>query len=166
MNILLTLKSRAIHRDKKRYADPTRYDPSRWAGDNSNSAESATLADATKRDHFVFGAGRRMCQGMHIADRSLFLAMSRTLWAFNIGRAVDEQTGKELMPEEPYFEDGLFMCPKPFPSNITPRGPERVERVKQELDQAKTLLDENLQWKTVPEGLKWKDYDEDKSNIH
>ncbi|KAF2644245.1 cytochrome P450 [Massarina eburnea CBS 473.64] len=148
-----------ISNDPKRHPDPRNYDPSRWANDSQNSAQAALNADPTKRDHFVFGAGRRMCQGMHIADRSLFLAMSRTLWAFEFKRAIDEKTGQEIIPDEDNVVDGLFMCPKPFPANIVPRSAAKVARVEEEVGEVMKLLDEYLQWKTVPDGLKWKDYE-------
>ncbi|KAF2685185.1 cytochrome P450 [Lentithecium fluviatile CBS 122367] len=148
-----------ISNDPKRHPDPRNYDPSRWANDPQNSAQAALNADPTKRDHFVFGAGRRMCQGMHIADRSLFLAMSRTLWAFDFKRAIDEKTGQEIIPDENNVVDGLFMCPKPFAANIVPRSANKVARVEQEASEVMKLLDEGLQWKTVPDGLKWKDYE-------
>ncbi|PFH62264.1 hypothetical protein XA68_14395 [Ophiocordyceps unilateralis] len=149
----------AIHNDPKRHAEPRRYNPSRWAGDDQNSAQAAVNADATKRDHYVFGAGRRMCQGMHIADRSLFLAMSRTLWAFDIKRAVDETTGQEIVPDVNNIVDGLFVCPQPFKAKIVPRSEHKVARVQEEWGAMLELLDDTMQWKTVPEGLKWKDYE-------
>jgi hypothetical protein len=36
------------------------------------------------RDHFAFGAGRRICPGYHVAERSFFIGFSRLLWAFDI----------------------------------------------------------------------------------
>ncbi|KAI0430783.1 cytochrome P450 [Xylaria sp. FL1042] len=149
----------AIHNDPKRHPDPRRYDPSRWAGDDQNSIQAALNADPTKRDHFTFGAGRRMCQGMHIADRSLFLGMSRILWAFDLKPAVDAQTGREILPDVNNVVDGLFVCPQPFPANIVPRSASRAVRVKEEWKVVQHLLDEKKQWKTVPEGLKWRDYE-------
>jgi cytochrome P450 len=54
------------------------------------------LPDCAQRDHFTFGAGRRICPGIHIADRSLFVAVSRLLWGFKIEPGRDAE-GK-LMP--------------------------------------------------------------------
>lgn len=45
--------------------------------------------DSFKRLHFAFGAGRRVCPGLHVAERSLFLAISGILWGFTIERARD-----------------------------------------------------------------------------
>ena len=85
--------------------------------------------------------------------------MSRTLWAFDFKRAIDEKTGQEIIPDENNVLDGLFMSPKPFTANIVPRSKSKIMRVEQEVNKVMELLDENLQWKTVPEGLKWKDYE-------
>lgn len=152
--------NRAISNDSERHKDPRRFDPSRWEGDSQNSADAAANPDASKRDHFAFGAGRRICQGMHIADRSLFLAISRTLWAFDFKRAVDRQTGQEIVPDMNDLADGLFTAPSPFQASIVPRSVSRAALVRQYWDEASELLDETLQWNTVPEGLIWKDYEE------
>ncbi|RYP78222.1 hypothetical protein DL771_000699 [Monosporascus sp. 5C6A] len=149
----------AIQNDPERHPDPRRFDPSRWAGDDQTSADAAINPDVTKRDNFVFGAGRRICQGMHIADRSLFLAISRTLWAFDFKPAVDEKTGQEIIPDMDDLADGLFICPNPFKANIAPRSELKGTLVKKEWDQVRELLDESMQWKTVPEGLIWRDYE-------
>ncbi|KAK8862915.1 cytochrome P450 [Apiospora arundinis] len=149
----------AVAHDPKRHPDPSRFDPTRWAHDQQTSAEAAKNTDATKRDHFVFGAGRRLCQGMHIADRSLFLAMSRLLWAFDFRRAVDESTGREIVPDMGDLTEGIFVLPRPFQARITPRSESRARRVREEWDKVAALLDEDMQWKTVPEGLVWRDYE-------
>ncbi|KAK3948433.1 cytochrome P450 [Pseudoneurospora amorphoporcata] len=46
---------------------------------------------------YTFGAGRRICQGLHVADDFLFLSIARLMWAFNFDRAIDPQTGKEIV---------------------------------------------------------------------
>jgi cytochrome P450 family 619 len=44
-------------------------------------------ADPARRDHFAFGAGRRVCPGYHVAERSLATAIMRILRAFDVGAA-------------------------------------------------------------------------------
>ncbi|KIA75782.1 hypothetical protein HK57_00396 [Aspergillus ustus] len=149
----------AIHNDPKRHPNPRTYDPSRWASDWQNSMQAALNVDPSQRDHFTFGAGRRMCQGMHIADRSLFLAMARTLWAFDFKPAVDERTGQEIVPDVDDIVDGLFVCPRAFPARIVPRDEGKRKRVEEEWGVVAGLLDDGGQWKSVPKGLKWRDYD-------
>ncbi|KAI1081433.1 cytochrome P450 [Whalleya microplaca] len=147
-----------IHNDAMRHPNPRRFDPARWKDDNQTSAEAANNPDATKRDHFLFGAGRRLCQGMHIADRSLFLAISRLLWAFDFRKAVDEATGEEIVPDMGDLTEGLLIQPKPFKADIVPRSAFKAERVREEWSKMTELLDDEMQWKNVPEGLIWKDF--------
>ncbi|KAK4981121.1 hypothetical protein LTR66_001475 [Elasticomyces elasticus] len=149
----------AVQNDPVRHPQPRVFDPTRWKNDTQNSAEAASNPDVTKRDHFVFGAGRRICQGMHIADRSLFLAISRLLWAFNFNRAIDEHTKKEIVPDMDDLKDGLFILPNPFRADIVPRDANKARRVRNEWAQMQELLDQDGQWRTVPEALIWKDYE-------
>ncbi|CAG8950033.1 hypothetical protein HYFRA_00004367 [Hymenoscyphus fraxineus] len=147
----------AVHNDPKRHPNPRQFDPMRYIGDEQTSTNSSNNPDATKRDHFVFGAGRRKCQGMHIADRSLFLAIGRLLWAFNFERLLDPETNQEIIPDMNDLAEGVMMLPKPFQTKITPRSAEKAECIRNEWGQMEELLDELAQWKVVPEGLVWGD---------
>ncbi|KAF2828007.1 cytochrome P450 [Ophiobolus disseminans] len=147
----------AIHNDPQRHPDPRRFDPMRYADDDQTAAEAANNADASQRDHFVFGAGRRLCQGMHIAERSLFLAISRLLWAFDLRTARNEY-GVEVVPDAEDLTEGLLIQPKPFPASIVPRSDDKAEKVREEWEKMEELLDEEMQWNVLPEGLIWKEY--------
>ncbi|KAI8631713.1 cytochrome P450 [Xylariaceae sp. FL1651] len=156
----------SIHNDPCRYPDPRRFDPSRWAHDNQTTAEAATNRDVSKRDHFVFGAGRRLCQGMHIAERNIFLTISRLLWAFDIKRPVDKSTGQEIVPDMENLTEGLLVGPKPFNADIKPRNAFKASRIHAEWEKMTELLDSDMQWKTVPEGLIWRDYEPDEADAN
>jgi hypothetical protein len=149
---------RALNYDPKRYPNPELFDPTRWENDTQSSAEATSNPDATKRDHFAFGAGRRICQGMHIADRSLFLAISRLLWAFDFCPALDKDTGKALLPRLDDNTDGLASWPKTFKADIRPRDISKAEVIRQEWSKMRELLDDELQWRILPEGMIWKEY--------
>ncbi|ROW04275.1 hypothetical protein VSDG_00895 [Cytospora chrysosperma] len=143
-----------IHMDPKRFTNPRTFDPSRYLGDNQTSSEAAMNGDVSKRDHFGFGAGRRLCQGLHIADRSLFLSIARLLWAFNLEKAVDER-GEEIMPDPDNLSQGLLVHPRPFPASITPRSKHHAELVRKEWEDCQVFLDDEKQWTEVPEGMKF-----------
>ncbi|KUJ09662.1 cytochrome P450 [Mollisia scopiformis] len=150
----------AIHMDPKRHLNPRAFDPSRYANDFQTASEAASNSDASKRDHFVFGAGRRLCQGMHIAERSLFLGISRMLWAFNFEKARDEE-GKEIIPDIDKLTEGLFVFPQPFPAKISPRSEKHARKIREEWASAQELLDEQKQWKEVPKGMVFSTYTPD-----
>ncbi|KAK5128967.1 hypothetical protein LTR85_000300 [Meristemomyces frigidus] len=124
-----------IHNDPVRAPEPRRFDPSRFKDDRLGLYDSAANPDATKRDQFTFGAGRRICSGMHVAERSLFLAMSRILWAFDINPQLDS-IGKPIMPEQDNITQGFVCMPEEYQAKITPRSKERAQMVEAEWQQA------------------------------
>lgn len=119
--------------------------------------DAANNADATKRDHFGFGAGRRRCQGMHIADRSIFLALSRLLWVFDFKRKIDPVSGQEMVPNRDDMVDGILSMPKAFKVNIVPRDAYKAQCIREEWKEVSKMLDDDMQWRDVPKGLIWGD---------
>ena len=100
-----------------------------------------------------------MCQGMHIAERSLFLAISRLLWAFEFEPGKSEH-GEVELPDADDLTEGMLVQPKPFKANIVPRDEEKARVLREEWDKMGSLLGEDEQWKVLPEGLIWKEYDD------
>lgn len=149
---MLILLPRAIHMDPERSENPRVFNPDRFEGDNTSLYQSA-VGDTTKRDNFVFGAGRRMCQGIHIAERSLFLGISRLIWAFTFEPALDAQG----IPVKYDIEDlvgGITVQPSKYRARITPRSSDKVKIIRDSVAECKELLDPvTLQWKKVPEGM-------------
>lgn len=148
---------RAIHNDAERYPEPRTFNPRRWAGDDQTAAQSATNPDVSQRDHFMFGAGRRMCQGIHIAERSLYLGISRLLWAFDFRPGIDPVTGREVpLSDDDPLQGGVFVMPRPFPARITPRDADKARAVRGAWEEVSgRFLDGALQWKEVPKVSIW-----------
>jgi cytochrome P450 len=142
----------AVHMDPSRHENPRAFDPSRYLQDSTNSVESTQSPDASQRDHFSFGVGRRVCQGMHVADRSMFLVIARLMWAFDISKAVDAD-GNEITPDQDDLVGGFLMQPRVFPVRITPRSELRAAKVREAWAKRQELLDGELQWKEVPKGM-------------
>lgn len=151
------MSHRAVHNNPEQYPNPRTFDPRRYM-DHEYYPQTAANTEVT-RDHFAFGAGRRRCQGIHIAERSLFLSISRLLWAFDFKRAVDPVTKLEIFPSMDDLSDGAFTQPNTFPARIVPRSEEKARRVGEEWGKVLELLDGDMQWRTVPEGLIWRDYE-------
>jgi cytochrome P450 len=143
-----------IHNDAARYPEPRRFNPSHYSNDKQSAFDAAINADVTQRDHFTFGAGRRICPGMHIAERSLYLAIARILWAFDIRPAKDLQ-GNDILPDPHQLTQGFACEPLEYNADIRPRSQARAEAVLREWKEAESsLLDpETKQWKKIPPGM-------------
>lgn len=142
--------------DEKRNPRPRDFDPTRFENDLQSEHESATNKDPDQRQNWIFGAGRRLCQGMHIAERSLFMGMARMLWAFNFERPVDER-GVPIPVDIDDLVGGVTVQPANFKINITPRSKERANIVRKAW---KDCEDHQLdpvtkQWVAVPPGMKF-----------
>ncbi|EXJ66231.1 uncharacterized protein A1O5_10847 [Cladophialophora psammophila CBS 110553] len=87
----------ALHYDPERYPEPGRFNPARFLGTRAlelSAGECINVSDPCDRDHWSFGAGRRVCPGYTLAENSLFILTARLLWAFDIIAPVDTATGK------------------------------------------------------------------------
>ncbi|KAJ4308279.1 hypothetical protein N0V84_012188 [Fusarium piperis] len=124
-----------------------------WFKDDHTTLYQSATGDTKKRDNFVFGAGRRLCQGIHIAERSLFLGVSRLIWAFDFSPAKDEM-GKPVQYDIEDLVGGITIQPNDFPAIITPRTPEKANIIRDEALECQKLLDPITgQWKKIPEGM-------------
>ncbi|KAH8886617.1 cytochrome P450 [Thozetella sp. PMI_491] len=124
----------AIHWDPEKWDSPDSYSPERYMSDTHTTAESINLPDGQMRDHFTYGAGRRICPGMHLAQNSLYINMARTLWAFDIQRAKNFD-GTEMQPEV-RTEPGFLMVPARFRANLVPRSEKHADIIKHEWREA------------------------------
>ncbi|KAH9922938.1 cytochrome P450 [Fomitopsis serialis] len=107
-NTVMVLNCYSLHQNEERYAEALEFNPDRFMGDNLSSTESSKLANPMDRDHWAFGAGRRICPGMLVAEKELFLAVSRLLWAFCIAAV----PGKPPCLEE--YDGNSGRTPLPF----------------------------------------------------
>ncbi|KAF2017474.1 cytochrome P450 [Aaosphaeria arxii CBS 175.79] len=124
---VVVLNTWTMHHDKKRWSNPdnpSEFNPDRYIDDPTLSSTSANLSDPFARDHWMFGAGRRICPGMMVAEREIWLTIARMLWAFEMIQ----------IPEKPIDlkeYDGLSgRSPVPFEIQLKPRF-EGVEKVLQ-----------------------------------
>ncbi|KAJ7578133.1 cytochrome P450 [Mycena floridula] len=89
----------AITRDETAYPDPESFIPERFI-----------KSDGSLNDDdmgYVFGFGRRVCVGRHLAQGTMWLAVASILATFNISKAKDAN-GNEIPIVEDY-SDGLVM---------------------------------------------------------
>lgn len=98
------------------------------------------LCTQVKANENDTGHGRRLCPGIHLADRNLFHAISKILWAFNIEKATDPATGKPIEPDTDVvtgYREGLTACAYDFPVKLTVRSQARRDAIEREYKEAR-----------------------------
>ncbi|KAK5130310.1 hypothetical protein LTR08_002234 [Meristemomyces frigidus] len=130
-----------LQHDPARFAQPEDFDPEHFAGCTELATELAN-GSWQKRDHYGYGAGRRFCPGAHLAERNLFLAVAKLLWAFDIVPGKDAEgrvVRPDLDPATGYCE-GFLVCARDFPAEFRVRGAERRETILGEVGEAEREL--------------------------
>jgi len=99
----------AINLNEEYYPNPQLFNPSRFLEEGDSRFLPELRGNKThpaKSGHSSFGWGRRICPGADLAANSLFIALSKLVWAF------------EILPSEKYdtfaYTDGFNIRPKPF----------------------------------------------------
>ncbi|KAG0703344.1 cytochrome P450 [Suillus ampliporus] len=101
----------AMTHNETKYPSADEFKPERFLHeDGSLTSDTMSLA---------FGWGRRMCAGRHLADASLWIAITSFLAIFSVHKALDEH-GKTI-PVVPKFSTGIIIHPEEFPCRIIPR---------------------------------------------
>ncbi|KAG2039830.1 cytochrome P450 [Suillus americanus] len=97
-----------------KYPSPDEFKPERFIHEDG-SLTSDTISS-------VFGWGRRICVGRHVADASIWIAIVNFLAFFSAHKALDEH-GMEI-PVVPKFSGGFAIHPETFSCRIVPRFPD------------------------------------------
>ena len=121
------------------YENADAYDPDRYLKHPGLATEYAASSDYQNRDHYTYGAGRRICAGIHLAERVQWRMLARLLWAFRIEHALDAN-GEKIPIDTEAYEEKLITGPKPFKVRFTPRSHEHVEVIEKELEAVSSLL--------------------------
>ncbi|KAI0633734.1 cytochrome P450 [Trametes polyzona] len=97
----------AISRDPDVYPDPEAFKPARWLDEKRKMREDLKFPN--------WGFGRRICPGLHVAERSVFINTALTFWAFEISE--DPAHPIDTMA----IKDGALAHPYPFVVRFKPR---------------------------------------------
>ncbi|OCT46787.1 hypothetical protein CLCR_01874 [Cladophialophora carrionii] len=113
----------AVHHDDAYYRHHERFMPERFLPGKDPRCTSG-MAHAPV--HYGFGVGRRECPGKHVADASLFIIISRALWAFHVKQGPHPAPSDEVVGGFPVITPALFAC------SITPRSGRVAEMIRAE----------------------------------
>jgi cytochrome P450 len=73
------------------YPEPDCFKPERFINPNGSLREDPVLAS-------IFGFGKRICPGRHLADAMFFIVVASVLSVFNIKKGDGTDGGSEMYP--------------------------------------------------------------------
>jgi len=119
-----------INMNPDRYPNPEVFWPERFESFPLSSSEYINSSDSLLRDHYTFGAGRRSCPGLVIADIDLFLSVSKILWAFDL--STPDGQPLDTSPETAFTGPNLRR-PLPFKITFRVRSEARARTIEAEM---------------------------------
>lgn len=119
-NTVISINQYAVHFDENKFSDPNAFNPERYLG-HSHRVGVYAAADPNERDHYGFGAGRRICPGMHLAENSIFIVLAKVLWAFSIHAPLGaDGVEEELDTSDLAYEPGMMTVPLRYKLRFLP----------------------------------------------
>ncbi|KAJ6564650.1 cytochrome P450 [Mycena capillaripes] len=122
-----------IFHDPELYDDPENFIPDRYL--LTENGTKPGVDGRGLRPTFMFGAGRRICPGLHLAQNSININTMNLLWAFNFTTDTNA-AGNPIELDTFDFESGIVTPPRPFKCKITPRSAEKAEIIEREFLEA------------------------------
>ncbi|KAK1074070.1 hypothetical protein LTR74_001317 [Friedmanniomyces endolithicus] len=124
----------SIHREAKLYPEPDEFRPERWLEPGWPTYREPLTKFPNLQNYSAFGFGRRICPGLNIAERSLYILVSRVAWSCEISYQ-KTAAGYDIVPPSYDYVSGFNVQPKPFPFALKPRQ-QRAEFVEREYQKA------------------------------
>ena len=137
-NSVVCLEQYPIHYDPTIFPEPERFNPGRYLAYPHGSGHYAA-GPASARDHWSFGAGRRICSGVHLAENSMFIVLAKLLWAFDILPPI-RANGEEVVvdtSDEAFDAEGSTTMAKPYSVRWKVRNEKIGETIVREAEDAR-----------------------------
>ncbi|KAI8886599.1 cytochrome P450, partial [Backusella circina FSU 941] len=113
-NTTIVINIMAVNQDPERFPNPTAFQPKRHL-DFIKENQKAT-PKLEQLPHISFSTGRRVCVGLHLAERNLYMAVSGLLAFFKIEKeeaVIDVDTPKSIL--------SATLLPTPYKVKLVPR---------------------------------------------
>ncbi len=137
----IVLNHWAITRDETLFENPEEFNPERYSN-HPLLAPDYAAGEWKNRDHYGYGSGRRICPGIHLAERNLIVALAKLLWAFCLEHEVDENG--DVLPINTDIDTGyhhmLLHQAKEYPYKATIRSKQREETIMREFREAEVNI--------------------------
>ncbi|KAH7068462.1 cytochrome P450 76C3 [Paraphoma chrysanthemicola] len=137
-NSVVSLMQYPIHYNADVFPEPERFNPDRFLNYPLGSGHYAA-GPAAARDHWSFGAGRRICSGVHLAENSMFIVLAKLLWAFDILPPTDG-AGRPLpvsVGDDAFNSEGAMTTPTVYKVRWRVRSEEARQTVVREAAEAR-----------------------------
>ena len=117
--------------------NPSAFIPERFASHPSLAPEYVA-GKWEQRDHYGYGAGRRACPGIHLAERNMFLSIAKLLWAFRFEEQKDALGRLVTNNPDPVdgYHQGFLYCAKDYGCTTILRSEEIRKTVEREYEEA------------------------------
>ncbi|KAA8647950.1 cytochrome P450 [Aspergillus tanneri] len=106
---VVVINTWGMHMDPSQPNDPAKFIPERYA-DHPQLAPEYAAGKWENRDHYGYGVGRRICPGIHLAERNMLLAIAKLLWAFEF----KPPEGKIDSDPVTGYHNGFLYCAKDY----------------------------------------------------
>ncbi|KAJ0302117.1 hypothetical protein Brms1b_012143 [Colletotrichum noveboracense] len=116
------------------------FNPDRYLKHPKLANDYAGSPEWSNRDHYNYGAGRRICPGIHLAERNMWRIAAKLLWAFDFAEPLDPETGKVTPLDANAYNPGILQAPLEFKARITPRSEAHVATIRREHTDAEGFL--------------------------
>ncbi|CAL1714231.1 unnamed protein product [Somion occarium] len=120
----------AIYHHEDYFDNPELFNPERYI--RSEHGAKPGVDTTGLRDDLMFGGGRRICPGSHLASNSIFLNTMDFLWAFKFQPATDEVTGLPIPIDLNSYNGALIGSPTPFQCEIIPRSEAKAGMIREQ----------------------------------
>ncbi|OAL22040.1 hypothetical protein AYO20_11276 [Fonsecaea nubica] len=123
----------ALHHNESDFPNHDHFNPDRYLDHPKLANEYAVSPDYNNRD-------KRMCPGLHLAERNMWRIAAKLLWAFDISEPKDPITSEVIHLDENAYTSAILMCPLPFKVDITPRSADHLACIERELSSAMSFM--------------------------
>ncbi|KAF2444949.1 cytochrome P450 [Karstenula rhodostoma CBS 690.94] len=135
----------AINHNEEDFPKADTFDPARWLVEDcsaplpgySSDSIFVSTEDSSRRRSYAFGAGRRVCVGQEMAERSLLLSMAKMLWAFDMRPEAGTMLDTNV---ETGFKDAVLTGPKESKIEFKVRSEARENLICKEWKSADAVL--------------------------
>ncbi|KIW94676.1 uncharacterized protein Z519_04653 [Cladophialophora bantiana CBS 173.52] len=116
----------AMFKDEATYPDAEAFNPDRWLNPNYPTYQEPLTQYPNLKRFPAFGFGRRICPGLVLAERSLFIEISMLMWLCSVTKKLDEEG--QVIPVPWYdYKPGNNTGPNRFHFEVEMREQQRLQ---------------------------------------